>query len=340
MRLVFMGTPGFAVPTLEGLLNSGHDLVAVYTQPDRPVGRGRQLAPLPVKKVALEHGLMVLQPDSLRERSEVERLAGLQPGVVVVAAFGQLLPRELLSIPPFGCLNVHPSLLPKFRGASPIATAILEGEETGATIMLMDEGMDTGPVLAQRSVSIEPEDTTESLAAKLARIGAELLLQTLPRWLAGELTPLPQDKERATYTRTITKEDGELDWHLSAVELWRRVRAFYPWPGCYTRWQGKLLKILEAVPLPQEAKREIGMVAEVGRLERERGVEARRIEEGEVVVLKPGEVPSNVAFGIQTGEGILGIVRVQLEGKRAMSSAEFLRGQKNFEGALLTGHKG
>ncbi len=311
MRIVFMGTPEFGVPALEQLTKSEHRVVAVYTQPDRPVGRGRISTPSAVKRTALAHGLPVFQPPSLKATAEVERLAELKPDVIVVAAFGQLLSQQVLDIPPFGCLNVHPSLLPRHRGASPIPAAILGGDEqTGVTIMLMDVGLDTGPILAQKAIPIEPEDTTQSLGAKLAQLGAELLGQTLPRWLDRCLTPQPQDEENATYSRPIAKGEGEIDWHLSAIELWRRVRAFYPWPGCYTRWRGKQLKLLHTIPLSG----------------------GQGLEPGRVISLLPEQ---GAVFGVATGSGILGLRRVQLEGRRAMTAEEFLRGQRGFIGELL-----
>ncbi len=311
MRVVFMGTPEFSVPALEQLVRSEYEVVAVYTQPDKPEGRGRVPAPSPVKRVALEQGLEVLQPATLRDPAEVERLAALKPDVIVVAAFGQILPQSVLDIPGFGCLNIHPSLLPTYRGASPIPAAILAGDQdTGVTIMLMDAGMDTGPILSQIIVGIEPEDTTASLTIRLAQAGARLLAETLPLWFDRCLTPQPQDESRASYTTPITKEDGAIDWRLSANEIWRRLRAFYPWPRCHTRWRGRLLGIHEAVPLHKKG----GMVP------------------GRVIALASGQ-PAVVA--VETGDGILGLLSVQLEGKRAMPAAEFLRGQSGFVGDIL-----
>ena len=314
MRIVFMGTPAFAVPTLERLIASEHEVVAVYTQPDMPAGRGRRLAHSPVKKMALEHGLAVLQPLRLRGSAQIEQLASLRPDVIVVAAFGQILSQRVLDIPPFGCLNIHPSLLPRYRGASPIASAILAGDEhTGATIMLLDAGTDSGPILARRQIAIEPEDTTGPLTVKLAQVGAELLMDTLPPWLGHRLTPQPQDEAKATYTQPISKEEGEIDWNLPAIDIWRRIRAFQPWPGCYTRWQGKTLKVLEALPLPGAG------------------------QAGRVVYLSgkgKNELKGSVV-GVQTGEGILGVLRLQMEGRRAMTAAEFVRGQRGFLEASL-----
>ncbi len=311
MRVVFMGTPEFSVPALEQLVQSEYEAVAVYTQPDKPEGRGRVPAPSPVKRVALEHGLEVLQPATLRDPAEVERLAALKPDVIVVAAFGQILNQSVLDIPGFGCLNIHPSLLPTYRGASPIPAAIIAGDQdTGVTIMLMDAGMDTGPILSQIIVGIESEDTTASLTIRLAQAGARLLAETLPLWFDRCLTPQPQDGSRASYATPITKKDGAIDWRLSANDIWRRVRAFYPWPGCYTRWQGRLLGIHEAVPLHKKGS----MVP------------------GRVIALASGQ-PAVVA--VETGDGILGLLSVQLGGKRAMPAAEFLRGQSGFVGDIL-----
>ena len=309
MRIVFMGAAEFGLPTLELLIRSEHHLVAVYTQPDKPAGRGRAPAFPVVKKVALEHGVTVVQPASFKEAGVREFLARLRPDVIVVAALGKILPVEVLALPPFGCLNLHPSLLPRHRGPSPVQGAILAGDEwTGVSIMLMEEGVDSGPILSQRKVAIEPQDTTQMLTRKLAQIAAQLLEETLPLWLSRSLTPQRQSAEGATYTKLISKEEGEIDWHLSAVELWRRVRAFYPWPGCYTRWQGRMVKVLEAIPLPG------------------------RGEPGRVRAVAPG---AGAALGVETGDGILGLLRVQLEGKSAMLAEEFSRGQRGFVGSML-----
>ena len=311
MRIVFMGTPEFSVPALEMLVKSEHILVAVYTQPDKSKGRGRIPITSPVKRVALEHGLEVLQPVSLRDHTEIERLAALKPDVIIVAAFGQILPQSVLDVPGFGCLNIHPSLLPKYRGASPIPAAILAGDgETGVTIMLMDAGMDTGPILAQSTVEIEPYDTTASLTPKLAEAGARLLAETLPLWLDRLLTPQPQEESGASYTYPITKNEGAIDWQLSADEIWRRVRAFDPWPGCYTRWQGRSIKILEAVPLHKKGD----------------------VVPGRVVALESGQA---AAVGVETSDGVLGLLSIQLEGKRAIPVTDFLRGQRGFVGDML-----
>jgi methionyl-tRNA formyltransferase len=304
-----MGSPEFAVPTLERLVLNQYQVVAVYTQPDRAAGRGRALVSPPVKLAAQSLGLEVVQPPSLKEAGVVAWLAQFRPEVIVVAAFGQILPRAVLDIPRFGAVNVHPSLLPRFRGASPVAAAILAGDEfSGVSIMLMDKGLDTGPVLARAQVPISALDTTGSLTARLSLVGARLLVEALGHYLRGELTSKPQNEAEATYSGAISKEEGEIDWHLPAIEIWRRVRAFHPWPGCYTRWQGKQLKIIEALPL----------------------TEGKAFKVGEVVALT-----STAAFGVGTGDGVLGILRVQREGKRVMSAVEFLRGQREFIGAVL-----
>ena len=313
MRVIFMGTPEFAVTPLEHLIHNQYQVVAVYTQPDKTAGRGRSLVSSPVKGVALDWKLPVVQPVSFKGAGVVAQLAGRHPDVVVVAAFGQILPPAVLDIPTYGCINIHPSLLPGFRGASPVAAAILAGSEfTGVSLMLMDRGLDTGPVLARAQIAIAARDTTGSLTDKLSLIAAQLLLEVLPGWLRGEVTPRPQDDAKASYSSVFSKKDGEIDWHLPAADIWRRVRAFQPWPGCYTRWQGRQLKIIKAVPLPGPSH-------------------SGRIEAGRIVAVnKEGAV-----FGVGTGDGILGISRVQLEGKRVMSATEFLRGQRQFIGARL-----
>ncbi|HID64354.1 MAG TPA: methionyl-tRNA formyltransferase [Anaerolineae bacterium] len=304
-----MGTPEFAVPVLEALVGQ-YQVVAVVTQPDRAAGRGRRAKSSPVKKTALAHDLPVLQPPSLRRPEAATELRELAPDVIVVAAFGQILPPEVLAIPPHGCLNVHASLLPRYRGAAPITAAILAGEEqTGVTLMLMDEGMDTGPILAQTRCGIEPQDTTGSLSVKLAHLGADLLVETLPRWLDGQIVPQPQDDGLATYCQIITKKDGLLDWSLPATTLWLRVRAYHPWPGTYTCWRGKLLKILRARPVT------IGPSSE---------------EYGRVISLDDG-------VAVVTGADALLLEEVQLAGRKAMSVQEFIRGQRDFIGSVLGG---
>jgi methionyl-tRNA formyltransferase len=311
MRIVFMGTPEFAATPLEFLMLNRADVVAVYTQPDKEAGRGRALVAPPVKAIALKYGIPVYQPANLKSVEERDKLTALKPDIIVVAAFGQILPQPVLELPRYGCLNIHPSLLPKYRGVSPVPAAILNGDEfTGVSVMILDKGVDTGPILVQAQTSIKGWDTTGSLTEKLSRIGAQLLLEILPRWVEGQVTPQTQDNAQATYTRMIDKEAGGIEWHQPAVELWRQVRAYHPWPGSYTQWQGKQLKIIEAVPLEGQS-----------------GIPGR-------VVTLAGDV----AFGVETGAGILGVVRVQMEGKRAMMAGEFLRGQRQLTGAVLPGN--
>jgi methionyl-tRNA formyltransferase len=309
VRTVFMGTPQFAVTILESLLQSSCQVLAVYTQPDKPAGRGRPVVFPPVKKLALEREIPVIQPQTFKSKEVVRKLASLQPELIIVAAFGSILPPKVLSLPKFACLNVHPSLLPRHRGPSPVANTILCGDElTGVTIMLMDAGLDTGPILAQEKAGISFMNTTGSLNSKLAGVGAKLLLETLPKWLGGELKPRAQDEAQATYSKLITSKDAEIDWHHSAVELWRRVRAYNPWPSCYTWYQGKRLKIHKAIPFGDTAEGEVGKV---------------------IALAEPPGV------GVIAGQGILGLCEVQLEGRREMSVDDFVRGKRDFVGCVL-----
>lgn len=319
MRVVFMGTPEFAVPSLRALAAMpGVEVAGVVTRRDQPTGRGKTLSPPPVKVAALALGLVVLQPGSLRKDAAQAALRALAPEVVVVAAFGQLLPPEVLAIPPRGCLNVHASLLPRWRGASPIAAAILAGDTTtGTTIMRMDAGLDTGDILAQAALPIAPDDTAAALAAKLAQQGADLLADTLPRWLAGENAPRPQVAALATTTGLIRKADGIIDWTLPADDLGRRVRAYTPWPGTATAWHGAPLKVLAAHPHsgadgdPPPGEHPPGTVLAWGR-----GAAAR--------------------VGMAAGAGsVLVLDVVQFPGKRALPASEALRGQPALVGAVL-----
>ena len=309
VRIIFMGTPQFAVTILESLLQSAYQVLAVYTQPDKPAGRGRPVVLPPAKRLALERQIQVIQPKTFKSREVVEQLASFQTELIIVAAFGAILPPEVLSLPKFACLNVHPSLLPRHRGPSPVANTLLYGDEiTGVTIMLMDAGLDTGPILAQEKVGISFMDSTGSLSSKLAEVGARLLLEILPKWLGGELRQQAQDETQATYSKLITSKDAEIDWHLSALELWRRVRAYNPWPSCYSWCQGKRLRIHRAIPLGDVAKGEIGKV---------------------IALAEPPGV------GVVTGQGILGLCQVQLEGRREMAVENFVRGKRDFIGCVL-----
>ncbi|MDE2822731.1 MAG: methionyl-tRNA formyltransferase [Chloroflexota bacterium] len=291
---------------LSRLIDERHDIAAVYSQPDRPSGRGRKLVPTPTKRFAGERGIEVRQPKSLRSADECEALASLSPDVVVVAAYGLFLPPEVLNVPPLGCLNIHPSLLPHYRGPSPVVTAILNGDaETGVTIMKLDEGMDSGAILAQERVSIDEEETAQVLTRRLFDVGADLLVDTLPRWSSSDIHPTPQDESRATFTPLVKKEDGEIDWNTSAARIARMVRAYEPWPGTFTNWNGKLLKILNATSMVGDAP------------------------PGQVVGLGDG------GMGIGTGDGLLAVSRLQSEGRRPSDAQDFVRGYPNFVGAEL-----
>ena len=323
MRLIFMGTPQFAVPALEALAAArepgrlapeGVEIAAVITRPDKPAGRGRGVLFSPVKEKALGLGLPVWQPGPLRRPENLAELRRLAPDVIVVAAFGQILRREVLDLPRFRCLNVHASLLPRHRGASPIAGALLAGDQkTGVTIMLMDEGLDTGAILTQTILSIAPDDTTGTLTEKLSLVGAEALLQALPRWFAGKLVPQPQNETRATLTRLLTKEDGMIDWHLPAETLARQMRAYHPWPGTATTWHGKTLKVLRAAALGEEGAPQAD---EIG------NVSLRTLDGSKTLV-------------VRCGQGALRLEVIQLEGKRALTAEEFVRGQPGIIGDTL-----
>jgi methionyl-tRNA formyltransferase len=311
MKVVFMGSPAFALPALQALMLNQYDISAVYTQPDRKSGRGQQVTSCPVKQFASGAGIRVVQPLSFRDAWEVELLAGLKPDIIIVAAYGQILPEAVLNIPQHKCINIHPSLLPKYRGPSPVAAAILNGDaQTGVTIMLIEKKVDSGPIIAQTQVSIGDDDTTGSLTGRLAKTGAEILIATLPGWVSGTIQSLVQDESRATYTRMEKKEDGELDWKWPAVQLWRKVRAFDPWPGCYVKWNGSRIKIVEAVPLADTEKG----------------------SPGQVIALPRGEA---IRVAVRTGEGLLGLVRVQPEGKCDMTAADFCVGHRGFVGSVL-----
>lgn len=314
IRVLFMGTPDFAVPSLRALTEqagAGLAVAGVITRPDKPAGRGRQLAFSPVKQFALEHGLAVYQPGPLRRPEAMALLRELAPDLIVVAAFGQILPPDVLALPLHGCLNVHASLLPRWRGASPINAAILAGDaETGVTIMQMDAGLDTGAMIAQRATPIGPDETAGELSDRLAELGAELLVETTPRWLAGVLTPEPQDESQATMTRLLEKRDGRIDWGQPADELARLVRAYSPWPGAFTIWDGRMLKIARATAAPESVSGQHapGTCFSMG-----------------------GALP----LVVSCGKGALALEVVQLEGKRALPVADVLRGHPTLDGAHL-----
>lgn len=305
-----MGTPQFAVPVLSALLDAGHDIVAVYSQPDRPTGRGKRVAATPVKRFAEERGLRVYQPPSLRAPEVQDELASLSPDVIVVAAYGLFLPPGTLEMPPLGCLNVHPSLLPRYRGASPVASAILSGDSvTGVTVMKIGEQMDAGPVLASREAAIGPEENAEELTVRLFETGASLLVEVLPEWEQGRLEARPQNESEATVTRRLSREDGEIAWGLDAAHIARQVRAYHPWPGSFTRWGDRLLKVVEASAVDSQ--------------------DEASSPPGTVVSLPDGGV------GIATGEGLLAVRRLQLAGRQVGEAGEFVQGHPDFVGATV-----
>jgi methionyl-tRNA formyltransferase len=299
MRVIFMGTPQFAVPTLERLLERGHDVVAVLTQPDRPAGRGRKLVRSPVKLVAEREGIPVLQPTTLRDEALLAGLRAMEPDVVVVVAYGHLLPPEVLGMPRCGCVNVHASLLPEYRGAAPINWAVIRGEKkTGVTTFRMDETMDTGGILLQREVPIADEDDAGTLYATLSEVGAEALVETLEGLEEGTLAPLRQDVSRATRAPKLKKADGEIDWAQPAEHIWCLVRGTVPWPVAYTHHRGKVLKVWKVTWRSDEP-----------------GGEA-----GEVLAVSPGGVE------VRAGTGVVVLLEVQPENGRRMGAAEFARG--------------
>ena len=308
MRIVFMGTPDFAVPTLEALCEAGHEILLVITQPDKSKDRGKKVKPGPVKEAALARGLSVAQPEKVKGNPElVRQLRELAPDAIVVVAYGKILPKEILDIPPLGCINVHGSLLPRFRGAAPVQWAVIEGDEfTGITIMYMEEGMDTGDMLSKAKTPTAGK-TAGELSDELSRMGAELLVKTLKDLEEGTVVPEPQDDSLATYAPMIFKKDGLLDFTKPAAVLERRCLGLYPWPGTYTYLAGDLFKVWQC-----------------------------RAEEGETKEV-PGTILSASDEGIlvAAGEGILRLLEVQIPGKRRMACGDFLRGKKIETGTRL-----
>jgi methionyl-tRNA formyltransferase len=306
MNLVFAGTPEFAVPALKALLDTGHDILSVYTQPDRPAGRGRKLAMSPVKAFALERGLAVHQPATLKTDAEAERLRALAPDAMIVIAYGLILPPPILNIPKYGCLNVHASLLPRWRGAAPIQRAIEAGDRTtGVTIMQMDAGLDTGAMLATAATAIGPDDTAAGLHDRLGLLGATLLVETLVRLEHGALMPVAQDNTQATYAAKLKKDEACLDWNGAAETLARRIRAFNPWPVAYTTLDGQTLRLWRA-----------------------------QAEPGAAAGAPAGAALAAAADGIrvQCGQGVLCLSALQLEGGKVLEAGSFLNGR-----ALPTG---
>jgi methionyl-tRNA formyltransferase len=310
MRLIFMGTPEFAVPTLARLVSDGHDVRAVFTQPDKPVGRGKQLHAPAVKTLALAHNLAVYQPSKIKTSEEVRAVfESIKPDVCLVAAYGKILPEWLLKIPRLGCINVHASLLPKYRGAAPINWALARGEsETGVTIMQMDVGMDTGAMLAKRATKIEADETAIELTARLSQIGAALLSETLPRIESDEITPEPQDEAQATYAPILKREDGLIDWQMSAQEIANRVRAFQPWPAVFTMFRGARLIFWRAKELSSNDSPAIF---------------GEQIEPATIAAIDKS------GFVIRCANAtLLHVEEVQLEGKRRVAARDFLNGSR------------
>lgn len=313
IRVVFMGTPELAGMFLKSLVESKYNIVGVVTQPDRPVGRSQTLEGSPVKKVAIEHALPLLQPDRL-DADTIEQLKKWKPDLIVVVAYGRILPEAILTLPGFGCINVHMSLLPRWRGASPIQNALLSGDiESGVTIMLLDKGMDTGPILAQKNCPIDPIDRTDTLTEKLTQLGQSLLIETIPLWVKRKIESFPQANEGVTLCQLIEREDGRIFWDLSAPEIYNRYRGLHPWPGIFTFWkrgEDDLVRIklheIECQKINPGSQHKIGEVFEIGE-----------------------------DIGIQTGSGVILVKTLQPEGKKPMTATEFVRGNPECIGTLL-----
>lgn len=308
MRIIFMGTPEFAVQVLEAIVKAGHEVVGVYTQPDKPKGRGKSMQYTPVKEKALEYSIPVFQPEQVRQPEVVEEMKKLEPEVIVVVAFGQILPETILNLPPLGCINVHASLLPKYRGAAPIQRVIIDGEkESGVTTMYMAKGLDTGDMIEKMVVPIDPKETGGTYHDKLAAAGARLCLSTLQKLADGTAPRIPQDDELSCYAHMLNKSMGELDFQKPAEELERLIRGLNPWPSAYTRLDGKTLKIYEADVIEEEGTAEPGTVTAVDKK----------------------------SFTVQCNPGALRITSLQLEGKKRMETAAFLLGYRITTGMQL-----
>ncbi|MBQ8327633.1 MAG: methionyl-tRNA formyltransferase [Lachnospiraceae bacterium] len=308
MKIVFMGTPDFSVGALEALIQAGHTITAVVTQPDKPKGRGKEMQFPPVKECAVKHNIPVFQPIKIKSEEEIAILRQYEADVFVVAAFGQILSKEILTMPKYGCINIHASLLPEYRGAAPINRVILDGKEkTGVTIMQMDEGIDTGDMLLMREVSIEPKETADSLFEKLSALGAELIVEALDKLERGEIKAQKQDESKASYARMMRKEIGLIDFSLPAEEIERKIRGLNSWPSAYTYYNGKMLKIWDADILQEKCDEGTGVVVRV----------------------------SKDTIYVNTGEGILALNEIQLEGKKRMQVKDFLLGYQIKPGEIL-----
>ena len=308
MKIVYMGTPDFAVPPLAALVKNGYEVTAVVTQPDKPKGRGKTLLPTPVKEEAMKHDIPVYQPLKVRDPEFVETLKELEPDMIVVAAFGQIIPKTILDMPKYGCLNIHASLLPKYRGAAPIQQAVIDGEkESGVTIMQMGTGLDTGDMLLKTVVPLDEKETGGSLFDKLAAVGAELCVETMQMLENKTATFTPQDNEASTHTKMISKELGDIDWKKPAVEIERLIRGLNPWPSAYTHLDNKAFKIWKARVVETDGAYAPGCICKVGKN----------------------------TMVVQTGEGGLELLEVQLAGKKRMDAGSFLRGYPVAEGSFL-----
>lgn len=326
MNYIYFGTSEFAATILEKLLDANMAPVAVVTQPDRPAGRGKKIQESPVKKIAQNGEILLLQPQKISPFDSAQginfrlQITDLKPDVCIIAAYGEIIPKKILDIPKHGCVNVHPSLLPLYRGPSPIQTAILNGEtKTGVSLILLDEAIDHGPILAQETASIGYRDTSETLSHTLALQSATMLLETIPKWLAGSLSPTPQDHAKATFTKMITKEDGRIDWKKSAQEIERHVRAMTPWPGSYTFWKENKNEVRLHL-------RRVSVLKESPRLRSDNNY-------------LPGEVldtAANDEIVVACGKGMLVIHELQPEGKHVMSAHAFLNGHRSIVGAILS----
>ncbi len=324
MKIVFMGTPDFAVPALKALAESAkHEVSLVVTQPDRPRGRSGKPAPSDVKLCAEQYGIPVFQPEKVREEAAAERLRRENADIFVVAAFGQLLPKTILEMPRFGCINIHGSLLPAYRGAAPVQWAVLDGQkEAGDTIMQMNEGLDTGDILMQESIPLSADETAGSLYDKLSSMGGPLLLKALDAIEAGTVTPVPQGDSRTHYAKMLRKEMGNIDWTKSAEEIGRLVRGLNPWPSAYTHWNGKMLKIWMAETVTQEELSALGC-------DEKNGMDLKEAQPGTVMIV------TKDTLMVQTGDGLLALTELQMEGKKRMPVQAFLMGCRMQTGEKL-----
>lgn len=301
-----MGTPQFAIPVLESIRQDGHEVTAIYSKPDRRVGRGRKLSSPPVKQYALDHQIPVEQPENFRSDATIDKLFSYNVEALVVAAYGIFLPKRIINGLNYGCLNIHPSLLPKHRGASPVASSILEGSsKTGVTVMLLDEGMDTGPILCQEEIMIEESETCEGLTLRLFTVGGDLIKSAITGLVSRTMKPIPQDGTKATLTTRFTKNDGLINWHSTSIEILRSIRAYYSWPGTFTHYNGKSLKIISAAPWDKH------------------------------INLRPGEIKMTDEVLIGTSDGAISVKEVQPNGKKIITAGEFKLGYRSLEGSIL-----